>query len=79
MSASCSFFPLASHSKLNFSLYPADESNKLDMAAALPPGGDAAAGGGACADIDVEIDENLFDGDDLDLVEDELDSLDLDD
>ncbi|KAI0215553.1 Zinc finger CCCH domain-containing protein 15 [Lamellibrachia satsuma] len=56
-----------------------DESNKLDMAAALPPGGDAAAGGGACADIDVEIDENLFDGDDLDLVEDELDSLDLDD
>ena len=48
------------------------------MAAALPPGGDGVAGG-ACAAVDVEIDENLFDGDDLDLVDDELDSLDLND
>ncbi|KAK2171865.1 hypothetical protein NP493_1017g02054 [Ridgeia piscesae] len=56
-----------------------DESDKLDMAAALPPGGDGVAGGGACAAVDVEIDENLFDGDDLDLVDDELDSLDLND
>ena len=43
------------------------------MAAALP----AAEGGEA--DVDIEIDENLFDGDDLDLVDDELDELDLND
>ena len=52
-----------------------DESNKLDMAAALP----TAEGGEARTDVDVEIDENLFDGDDLDLVDDELDELDLND
>lgn len=56
------------------------------MAAALPP--DAEAGGGqspenaAVADAiadDAAIDENLFDGEDLDLVEEELETLDLDD
>ena len=49
------------------------------MAAALPPGGDGVAGGACAEAVDVEIDENLFDGDDLDLVDDELDSLDLND
>ena len=43
------------------------------MAAALP------AAEGDEADVDIEIDENLFDGDDLDLVDDELDELDLND
>ena len=31
------------------------------------------------SDAAIDIDENLFDGDDIDLVEDELDELELDD
>ncbi len=31
------------------------------------------------SDAGIDIDENLFDGDDIDLVDDELDELELDD
>ncbi|XP_064646351.1 zinc finger CCCH domain-containing protein 15-like [Lineus longissimus] len=67
-----------------------DESAKLDVAAALPPDPEAktaeAISAAMAATIngeviagDVPIDENLFDGEDLDLLEEDLDTLDLDD
>ncbi len=68
------------------SFFVVDEANKLSEAAALPPdletdtsdlpiegatiNGDVLAG-------DAPIDENLFDGDDLDIVEEELETLEL--
>ncbi|XP_062608734.1 zinc finger CCCH domain-containing protein 15-like [Saccostrea cucullata] len=65
-----------------------DESTKLDEAAALPPEDkpatdtDAAIAAAMAATVngeEVEIDEELFGGDDIDDVEDELDTLDLED
>ncbi|XP_061193130.1 zinc finger CCCH domain-containing protein 15-like [Saccostrea echinata] len=65
-----------------------DESKKLDEAAALPAEDkpatetDAAIAAAMAATVngeEVEIDEELFGGDDIDDVEDELDTLDLDD
>ena len=68
---------------------PTDETNKLGMAGALEPSeaerqtGEAIAAAMAATGNDMAsdepIDENLFDGDDLDLVEEELENLDLDD
>jgi len=68
-----------------------NEASKMDEAGALPPPGDgsgdttetdaaiamamAATKGG---DMNIEIDEDLFDGEDLDLIEDDLETLDLD-
>lgn len=70
---------------LKFVIYSVSDSDsqKLDSASALPndTGGNkmaAAAAAAAIADDD-EIDENLFDGEDLDLVEEELDTLELTD
>lgn len=66
-----------------------DEPNKLDIAGALPLNPqvetDAAIAAAIAATIDgteivdTPIDENLFDGEDLDMIEDELDTLDLED
>lgn len=64
-----------------------EEANKLDMAGALPPDQTQAAidaamaatvNGDVLAD-DIPIDENLFDGEDMDDIDDELDTLELDD
>lgn len=68
------------------------EEKKMDEAGALPLG---AEGGGEPSDADaaiamamaatknsdlnIEIDEDLFDGEDLDIVEEDLETLDLDD
>lgn len=46
------------------------------MAAALPPEDGANAD---AAEEEIDIDENLFDGDDMDLVDEELETLELDD
>lgn len=62
-----------------------DEAVKLDEAAALPPTAaatetDAAIAAAMAATVngvDLEIDEELFGGDDIDDVEDELENLDL--
>lgn len=62
-----------------------DEAVKLDEAAALPPPAaatetDAAIAAAMAATVngvDLEIDEELFGGDDIDDVEDELENLDL--
>lgn len=51
-----------------------DDDNKLGMAAALVDSGDDDENGAAGED---EIDENLFDGEDLDLVEEELENLEI--
>ena len=51
---------------------PADEASAaISAALAATVNGDVG--------IDTPIDENLFDGDDIDLIEDELDELELDD
>lgn len=78
------------YTKLNsFFLFTKDEeSEKLDEAAALPPEDtpttetDAAIAAALAATMngaELEIDEELFGGDDIDDVEDELDTLDLGD
>lgn len=63
-----------------------DEAKKLDEAAALPPKEpsttetDAAIAAAMAATVngaEIEIDEDLFGGDDIDDVEDELETLDL--
>lgn len=60
-----------------------DEANKLDMAAALPPDEKTevdeaiAMATAAVANGDIDIDENLFDGDDLLEIEEELETLEL--
>ena len=66
-----------------------DEDAKLSEAGALPPENNMRETDEAIAvamaatmngDIgDIEIDEDLFDGEDLDQVEEDLDTLDLDD
>ncbi|XP_045178488.2 zinc finger CCCH domain-containing protein 15-like [Mercenaria mercenaria] len=67
-----------------------DEANKMDEAGALPMAtggtGDTADGAIAIAmaatkdgDMNIEIDEDLFDGEDLDAVEEDLETLDLED
>ncbi|XP_050418244.1 zinc finger CCCH domain-containing protein 15 [Patella vulgata] len=65
------------------------ESNKLDIAAALPPTANstsadeqiamaiAATENGEIAS-DIPIDEGLFDGDDIDIIDEDLENLDLD-
>lgn len=73
---------------------PDDESTKLDEAGAIPPtvngpgGGEPSDTDAAIAmamsatlngDTNIEIDEELFGGEDLDLVEEDLETLDLDD
>ena len=57
------------------------EEGKLEVAAAIAPetGGAAAAAVNGEVCIDTPIDENLFDGDDIDFVEDELEELELED
>lgn len=50
-----------------------DDDNKLGMAAALVDSGDDENGAAG----EDEIDENLFDGEDLDLVEEELENLEI--
>ena len=66
------------------------ESAKLDEAAALPAGGDSrvkqeetdaaiAAAVDATINGGLDIDEDLFDGDDIDLVEEDLETLELED
>jgi hypothetical protein len=74
---------------MSYSCFP-DESGKLAEAAALPPDPEAktaeaiasamaaTVNGEVIAD-DVPIDENLFDGDDLEMLEEDLETLDLDD
>ena len=52
---------------------PPTEVNKTDEAIAIAMA--ATMNGGT----DLEIDESLFDGEDLDLIEEDLDTLDLDD
>ena len=60
----------------------------MDLAGALPPKGgsgdtDAAIAMAMAAtkngDTNIEIDEDLFDGEDLDIVEEDLETLDLED
>ncbi|OWF56504.1 zinc finger CCCH domain-containing protein 15-like [Mizuhopecten yessoensis] len=64
-----------------------NEEDKLDLAGALPPKNhisetDEAIAAAMAATVNgdaIEIDEDLFDGEDLDLVEEDLDTLDLSD
>ncbi|KAL4217130.1 hypothetical protein ACF0H5_023584 [Mactra antiquata] len=71
-----------------------DDASKMDIAGALPPApskttegaGDSTDTAIAMAmaatkdgDINIEIDEDLFDGEDLDIVEEDLETLDLED
>ena len=61
--------------------FAVSEEGKLEVAGAIAPEATAEAAaivnGEVC--IDTPIDENLFDGDDIDFVEDELEELELDD
>ena len=61
-------------------LFLVDESLKMDIAGALPPA-EVLTDGLAAAEVaeaEIAIDENLFAGDDLDLVDEELETLELD-
>jgi hypothetical protein len=55
-----------------------DDDDKLGEAAALPVKASSVSYSSAAAALDDDIDENLFDEDGLDLVEEELDTLELD-
>ncbi len=69
-------------------IFSQPEAGKLEVAGAILPetpteptleGAAAAAVVNGEIGMDTPIDENLFDGDDIDLIDDELDELELDD
>lgn len=63
---------------LFFTFIILDEESKLNEAGALPTTDNMSDTDAANMNGDIEIDEDLFDGEDLDQIEEDLETLDLD-